>query len=254
MSIARDLRGLLPREHGSWAYLLIPQIAALMAADRPAPATAWLGGSVLMFTAFQGFAAARRRRETWSPAGLLCAIAGATLLALTARARPLALVLLLPSAIPALLTLRSTKGRIGRDDAIEALGIVAASILGCGGLYVSGASHAAVALLAIVSCSYSLLSLIWVRVRLAAELKGRRPILSHGWNIPASLLILGLSGVAGISMGGFVVGLLPGVYLGRSLLALPRLRDGRVWVTMLGVQEAIAAAVFAIGLGLFLPR
>jgi hypothetical protein len=25
-------------------------------------------------------------------------------------------------------------------------------------------------------------------------------------------------------------------------------------VTMLGVQEAIAAAVFAVGLGLFLPR
>ncbi len=98
------------------------------------------------------------------------------------------------------------------------------------------------------------LTVVTNSIRLASELKGRRPILRHGWNIPVSLLILGLSGIAGILMGGFVVGLLPGVYLGRSLLVLPRRHDGRVWVTMLGVQEAIASAVFATGLGLFLPR
>ena len=164
------------------------------------------------------------------------------------------LLLLLPSTVPVVLTLFSTRGRIGRDDAIEILGIIAASVLGCGGLYLSGASVPATALLGIASCSYSLLSLIWVRIRLANELKGRRPILPHGLNIPASVLILALSGFAGVVLGGFVAGLLPGIYLGRSLVAVPRRRDGLVRVTLLGVQEGISAAVFALGLGLFLPR
>jgi hypothetical protein len=207
-----------------------------------------------MFAALQGFAAARRRRAGWSRAGLVCALAGAAVFWIAARRHPIALSLLIPSAIPASLALLSTQGRIGRDDAIELLGIIAASILGCGGLYVSGASISAAALLAIVSCAYSHLSLIWVRIRLASELKGRRSILPRGWAIPVSLILLVLSAAAGIALGGFVVGLLPGAYLGRCLLALPRKRDGLVSVTMLGVQEGVAAAVFAVGLGLFLPR
>jgi len=249
----RDLHGLMPREHGSWAYLLIPQLAALIAARHPISVLTWLVGTLLMFAALQGFAAAQRRRERWSAAGLICALAGAAILLLASRERPAALALLIPSAVPVGLALFATRGRIGRNDGIEVLGIVCASILGCGGLILAGGSDHAGALLAVVSCAYSLLSLIWVRVRLASALRGRRPLLPHGWNIPASLLILGLSAVAGVALDGFVSGLLPGIYLGRSLLPVPRRRDGLVSVTTLGVQEAVSASVFAVGVGLFLP-
>jgi hypothetical protein len=249
----RDLRGLLPREHGSWAYLLIPQVAALLATNLAAPVLLWLLGSLFSFAALQGFAAARRRRARWSPSGTVCAFVGATVLASTARRNPAALILIVPSAIPAALALFSTRGRIGRDDAIEVLGIVSASILGGGGLWLAGASAKLICLLTMSSCAYALLSLIWIRVRLATELQGRHPILPHGWNIPASLVILTLSAVGGAALGGFIVGLLPGIYLGRCLLKLPRRTDGLVRLNMLGVQEGIAAAVFAAGLGLFLP-
>lgn len=249
----RDWHGLLPREHGSWAYLLIPQVGALLATDFATPVALWLIGSLLLFAALQGFAAARRRHERWSLAGTACGTVGALVLVLAARERPAAFTFVIPSTIPAALALFSTHGRIGRDDAIEVLGICCASILGGGGLWLAGASIRVVALLMVAACAYSMLSLIWIRVRLATELKGRRPILPHGWNIPTSLIILGLSAVAGVALGGFIVGLLPGIYLGRCLLKLPRRGDGLVHLIMLGVQEGIAAAVFAVGLGLFLP-
>jgi hypothetical protein len=111
----------------------------------------------------------------------------------------------------------------------------------------------AAAILAVSSTTYFLLSLIWVRVRLGAEIPGRAPLLPGGWNIPASLLLLTGSAVAGIMIGGSLVGFLPGIYIGRLLLPIPRRADGRLRIPRLGAQEAIAAAIFAAGLGLYLP-
>jgi hypothetical protein len=91
-------------------------------------------------------------------------------------------------------------------------------------------------------------------MRLASEIPGRAPLLRGGWNIPASLLLLTVSAAAGFGIGRSLVGFLPGLYLGRLLLPVPRRADGRLWIARLGVQEAVAASIFAIGLGLFLPR
>lgn len=249
----RDLRGLIPREHGSWAYLLIPQVAAIMAAPGHLAAALWALAAALLFCAFQAFAAAERRRERLSPAGIVAAIAGMLILGLVARRRTVALVTVIPSLAPVALGLFRTRGRIGRDDALEVLGIVATSILGAGAFLVGGGSIREAALLAVSAGVYSILSLIWIRMRLTRELPGRRALLPKGWNIPVSVALLLASAILGLVSGRFAAGLLPGIYCVRSFLPVPRRADGLVQLSKLGLQEGITAAIFAMGLGLFLP-
>lgn len=251
--IARDLRGLLPHEHGSWAYLLGPQLAALLAARAPVPTLLWLAGSLLLFCSFQGFAAAFRRKEIVSIAGGIAGVTGLAVVLAAAGARPIALWSFAPATLTALLGIFWKRGRLGRQSLLEVLGILSLSAQGGAGLFLGGGTWRAALLLSLISAAYFLLSLIWVRVRLAGELPGRSPLLPHGWNIPASLLILMGSAIAGLVTGGLLAGLLPGLYLGRSLLPVPRRGDGRLRIPAFGVQEAVVASIFAVGLGLFLP-
>jgi hypothetical protein len=249
----RDWRGLAPREHGSWAYLLGPQIAALIAARAPGAALLWLAGSLLLFCAVQAFAAALRRKESWSFSGTIVGGLGAVLAFWGARGVPVVLISLLPGSIAALLAIVFLRGRLGRRAVLEVLGIVSLSLQGGAGLLLGGGGISSAWLLAVLSAAYFLLSLIWVRVRLGSEVPGRVPLLRRGWNTPVSLILLTASALAGIAIGRSLVGLLPGIYLGRLLLPLPRRADGRLHIPRLGMQEAAAAAVFAVGLGLFLP-
>lgn len=249
---SRDWRGLLPREHGSWAYLLGPQVAAVLAAPRPASALLWAAVSLLLFGAFQGYAAAQRRRERWSPAGALVGAAGLALALGAARERPSVLLTLSPGLIPAGLGLLSMQGRLGRAGSIEVTGILATSIQAAGGLLLAGGGPRAAVLLVVAASSYFLLSLIWIRVRLSAEVSGRTTLLPRGWNVPASLLLLLLSATVGLAAGSPVAGLSPGLYLLRGILPLPRRHDGRLQIPRLGIQEAVLASFFAVGLGLFL--
>jgi hypothetical protein len=248
----RDLRGLLPREHGSWAYLLIPEIAAILAAPNPAAAILWALAVALFFCAFQGFAAARRRREGWSRAGAIAGAAGGLVLAVPARAHPWALLTLAPSILPVCLGILRARGRIGKDGPIEVLAILATSIMGAGAILTGGGSAREALLLAAACFAYSSLSLIWVRVRLAREMPGRHALLPPGLNIPVSLVLLASSAALGFFTGRFAAGLFPGIYCIRILLPVPRSPDGKLQIVRLGVQEGIAAAFFAVGLGLFL--
>lgn len=250
----RDWKGLVPHEHGSWAYLLGPQAAALIAARSAAAPLLWFAGSLLLFCAFQAFAAALRRKASWSVSGTIVGGAGVLSILLAARALPIALLSFTPGALTAALGLFSRRGRLGRQAVLEVMGIASLSLQGGAGLFLGGGSISAAELLAIVATTYFLLSLIWVRVRLGAEIPGRSPLLPSGWNIPASLLLLTVSAAAGIALGGSLVGFLPGIYIGRLLVRVPRRADRRLHIPRLGIQEAIAAAIFATGLGLYLPR
>jgi hypothetical protein len=250
----RDWKGLLPHEHGSWAYILGPQIAALLASRTLAPPLLWCAGSLLLFCAFQGFAAALRRKELWSASGTIAAASGIALVLGVARGMPIVLVSFVPGGFTAILGILGRRGRLGRQALLEILGITSLSLQGGAALLLGSGSFGSASLLAIASTAYFLLSLIWVRVRLASEIPGRTPLLRRGWNIPASLLLLIVSAVAGLGIGRSLCGFLPGIYLGRLLLPVPRRADGRIRIPRLGVQEAVAASVFAIGLGLFLPR
>ncbi len=251
--IRRDLHGLIPREHGSWAYLLIPQVAAILASPGHLASALWGLAAALLFSAFQAFAAAARRHERFSAAGAVAGAAGLILLTLAARGRTIAIACIAPSLAPVALGLLRTRGRIGRDDAIEVLGIVATSILGAGGFLAGGGRTSEAILLAVAVTAYSILSLIWIRVRLNRELPGRRTLLPAGLNIPASLAILVASAAAGFASGRLAAGLLPGIYCIRVLMPVPRRPDGLVRVSRLGIQEGVMAAIFAVGLGLFLP-
>jgi hypothetical protein len=250
----RDWKGLTPHEHGSWAYLLGPQAAALIAARTAAAPLLWLAGSTFLFCAFQAFAAASRRKETWSASGTIVGGAGLILILAAARGLPAALLSILPGGITAALGLFWRRGKLGRQAVLELLGITSLSLQGGACVLLGGGSLRAAAILAAASTAYFLLSLIWVRVRLGAEIPGRAPLLPPGWNIPASLLLLVGSAFAGIAIGGSLVGFLPGIYIGRLLLPVPRRADGRLRIPRLGAQEAIAAAIFAVGMGLYLPR
>lgn len=249
----RDWKGLVPHEHGSWAYLLGPQAAALIAADLGAAPFLWSGGSLLLFCAFQAFAAALRRKERWSGAGAIAGAAGCLLIGLAARELPFVLLSILPGGVTAALGIFSRRGRLGRQALLELLGIASLSIQGGACLLLGGRTLRAGAMLAAASAAYFLLSLIWIRVRLSAEVPGRAPLLPRGWNIPASLLLLTGSAAAGIASAGSLIGFLPGIYVARLLLPVPRRADGRLRIPQLGVQEAVAAALFAVGLGLYLP-
>ncbi len=249
----QDLKGLLPREHGSWAYLLGPQVATLIASTRPGPAALWLAGSLLLFCAFQAFAAALRRKERASPAGAVAGVGGLALATLAARGMPAVLLTLAPGLLPALMGIFMMRGRLGRHGRIEVLGIIALCVQGAGGLRLGGGDLPAASLLAIASCAYFLQSLIWVRVRLGSEIPGRSPLLPRGWNLPVSLGLLFASAVVGILIRHPVAGLLPGLYPARALLPVPRRPDGRLRIPRLGVEEAAVASLFAVGLGLFLP-
>lgn len=198
----RDLRALLPREHGSWAFLLSPQIAASIAAPRPAGALVMTGIAVGLFLAFH-------------------------------------LV---------------TPARIKRAPAVESTGILAAGTLGAMAFRRGGGDADGAITLAIASSVYFLLSLIWVRMRMASETDKRKPFLPAGWNTIASLALLIVSGTAGILSGRFIAGMLPGLYLLRSFLPVPRRPSGKIRMTFFGIQEAAAAALFTIGLGLYLPE
>ena len=249
----RDWKGLVPHEHGSWAYLIGPLAAALIAAGATAAPLLWTAGSVLLFCAFQAFAAALRRKARWSGAGAITGAAGAILIGLAARDLPIALLSILPGGVTAALGIFSRRGRLGRQALLEVLGIASLSIQGGACLLLGRGSLRTAATLAVASAAYFLLSLIWVRMRLSAEIPGRVPLLPRGWNIPASLLLLAGSAVVGIAAAGSLIGFLPGIYVARLLLPLPRRADGRIRIPQLGVQEAIAAALFATGLGLYLP-
>jgi hypothetical protein len=249
---ARDWRGVIPREHGSWAYVIGPQIAAVVAAPRVAPALGWAGASLLLFAAFQAFAAAQRRKERASAAGSILGAAGLGLAVVLVTPRPTVLLTLAPALFPAALGLLSRHGRMARDRALEITGILAASIQAGGGLLLGGGTLPQAALLAVSASSYFLLSLIWIRVRLGSEIAGRAPLLRGGWNLPASLALLLGSATAGLALGAPAAGLMPGLYLARILLPVPRRPDGRLGIPRLGVQEAILAALFTVGLGLFL--
>jgi hypothetical protein len=249
----RDWKGLLPHEHGSWAYLLGPQIAALLASPQTAAPALWFGASLLLFCAFQGYAAALRRKSRGSLAGTIAGLLGILLALAATRDRAAVQLSLVPACFTAFLGIFWKQGRLGRQAVLEVMGIVALSIQGGAGLLLGGGTPRAAILLAVASAAYFLLSLIWVRVRLGSELPGRTPLLPHGWNIPASLVLLTGSAVAGLAFGGPFAGFLPGLYLGRSLLPVPRRADGKLRIPRLGVQEAAVAFVFAIGLGLFLP-
>jgi hypothetical protein len=247
----RDLHGILPREHGSWAYLQIPLLSALIAAPHTGPAAVWGIAATLLFLSFQGFAAARRRHESFTAAGTIVGAAGILLIAVPAQTHPIALLTLIPSLPPVLFALLHTRGRIGRDDSIEASSLVATAAVGAGAFLVGQGGLRDAVLLAFLACCYCFLSLIWVRVRFARELPGRRPILPSGLNIPVSLVILIAAAAGGLIAGRFIAGFLPGIYCVRLLLPMPRRTDGKVSVTGLGIQEGIAAAFFAIGLGLY---
>lgn len=198
----RGFQALIPREHGSWAFVLSPQIAALVAAQNPMGAIPFAGAAVVLFLAFH-------------------------------------------LVVPA---------RLKRLAAVEASGIAAAGALGAVTFLAGGRDFPGAILLAVASTSYFLLSLIWVRMRLAAETDARRPLLPSGWNTFASLILLLLSGTVGVLTGRLVAGLLPGLYLLRSFLPIPRRPNGRIRMTSFGLQEAIAASLFTIGLGLYLPE
>jgi hypothetical protein len=250
---SRDWRGLIPREHGSWAYLLAPQIAAVLAAPRPGEVAVWGLACTLLFAGFQGFAAAQRRREWASAAGALAGAAGGAIALWAARAEPAVLLALAPGLVPAVLGLASKGGRLGRAAPIEVSGIVATSIAAAGGLLLGGGTPRTAVLLTVAASSYFLVSLIWIRLRLSAHVPGRAALLPQGWNIPASVLLLLASATVGVAAGSPVIGLSPGLYFVRVLLPVPRRPDGRLRIPRLGIQEAVMASFFAVGLGLFLP-
>lgn len=252
-AVLSDLKNLLPREHGSWAYALSPLTAAVVASPRPAPALAWLAGCCLLFSAFQGFAAARRARRLVSLAGVTAATAGLAVLAWAARSNAGVLLTLLPGAIPAVVGILTRRGQLKRATFLEVTGIAALAVQGTGGLLLGGGQPAAAALLAIASFCYFVLGLLWIRLRLAREIPGRTPVLPQGLNIPASLFLLLGSAAAGIALRGFEAGLLPGIYVARGWLKAPRRADGKLNIRALGIQEAILAAFFTAGLGLLLP-
>lgn len=67
-----SFREWLPKEHGAWAFLLLPLLAGLLAR------TSWPGalialGALAAFLARGPFQAGRRGRATWLPLGLLAA-------------------------------------------------------------------------------------------------------------------------------------------------------------------------------------
>ncbi|MDM7914686.1 MAG: hypothetical protein QUU85_05390, partial [Candidatus Eisenbacteria bacterium] len=205
-----------------------------------------------LFGSFQAFGAALRRRDRFSDAGLVTGMLGLALLVDGIATRPEAILALAPALAAALLGLFGHRGRLARQSELEILGIVATSVQGGAGLYVGGGRTVDAALLALCSASYFLLSLIWVRVRLSREVPGRRPLFDRRANHPVSLGLLFVSLVAGVLAHRPVAGLLPGLYLVRSVLPVPRRKDGKLHIPKLGIQESIVAAAFAIGLGLFL--
>jgi hypothetical protein len=208
---------------------------------------------MLLFLGFQGFAAARRRKETISSAGMIVAGIGFTILVVAARANPRILLAVAPGAIPAAAGILALRGRLKRVTILEITGIASLSIQGAGGLLLGGGSISAAGLLAIAAFTYFLLSLIWVRMRLARELPGRATIFPVGWNMTVSLALLLASAAAGLLLRGFAAGMLPGIYVARGVFRPPRRADGKLNISMLGVQEAIVAALFTAGLGIFLP-
>jgi hypothetical protein len=243
----------LPKEHGVWAYLLGPQVAAIAAAPRPAAAALFALAALVGFFAYGAvMGAARTRQHRPALSGLAPAAVAAALGALAVWETPPSALAAAPAGLVALggAVLLDARGR--RSAGFQLLGIAGFSVLGAGALLAAGGSPQAAATLAVAQSATFAMTLLVVRDRLARELANRSPVIPSRW-LPAALLACLLaSAAAGAALGFSAAGAAPALYLARMAVPDPRDRRGRVNLPKVGAVEAAFALIIALVLGVAL--
>lgn len=238
---------LLPKEHGVWAWLVLPLVLALGLA--PTLATALAMGAVLAgFGAAQGWGRAMRgSRGAALPTILSLLMANLFGLgAVASAARPGVLVAtLLGGGVIGLFGMSYLRGTAPRQVGLELAGIVGFTVIGAGLAVAGGALPGRVLVGAMALGAWLVLGLWWIKRALAQVLKHREPWASGIWFAGGAVaLSLGL----GLALGSPWVGALPLLYGARIALhsAPTEARDAkRLGLTELawGLGIAVAAAL-----------
>lgn len=243
MDLRAALRALRPREHGLWAWALVPQLGALALAPRFGTLLAALAVAA-GFGASNALGSALRQRDP--AAGLGAALAAGVALALAAAAAP---VLERPGVMAGAFgvagalgggLLLATGGRLPRARALELPGLLTLTGLGGAVAVAGGAPAGPAGALAALLFGWFVIGIAWVDRQVARVMPGRVP-----WSAGPVAAGLASLGAAGVALGADRPALVPllALYLGRARLhAPPRTpRDlKRVGLTELGWAVAVA--------------
>lgn len=186
----RPLRGLLPREHGLSAWVLVPLVGALALAPATLPA------ALAVWVAFGAFNAARRGQR-WLAAGAAGLAMALGLVGLVGSQRPLLMgVALALAGIGAAGAMLRFGRSMPRSVAPELLAIGGLGVLGASLAVACGAEPDRAAALAALLFSFQVTGLWWVRRGLARVLPGRRP-----WAAGPYVALLFVALAAGLGLG-----------------------------------------------------
>ncbi len=249
LRVRPNTKALSPAEHGLWAWVTVPLVAALLLA--PHPATLLAGAAVVGgFLASNAAARWLRRKDAATGLAALWAAAAtglATLGALAESPAPLVLAGTLGAAgLAAAAVALVTRGRFARTLPFEAAGLVGLTGLGAGLALSSGATPDAVAAVFVTLLAWQALGVAYVQRALAT-------VLAHRTADAGRAAAAGLSVVAAVAVGWLTghlwVGLLPLAYALRVLAHRPATsaKDAkRVGLAELAWSLALVVAAVAL--------
>ncbi|MCC6621592.1 MAG: YwiC-like family protein [Deltaproteobacteria bacterium] len=221
-------RDLAPREHGLWAWLVLPLVLALALTPTWAALAAGLA-TVAGFAGLQGWGrvvrgSAGARTPTLVALGLAAALG---LVAALVAARPAVLVATLGlGAAAGFVAMTAWRGRAPREIVTEVGAIVALGLVGALVAIGAGAPLDRAGVAALALGAWLVAGLWWVKGQLARVLSNREPWVG-GFPVVAALVAASIA--AGVLTGHPVVGLVPLLYGARMQLhaAPAHARDAR---------------------------